>query len=106
MPESFYDQQLNKKLEGSRSVAYRQFVDDKGRPISLINLKLKTKSIKCKPLPNMFRPKMQTPVKKACKNCEEMFEWDHKHSRKEFDAQQFCNKHCKHLYYARPKENA
>lgn len=106
MPESFYQEQLKKALNGQHKNAYEQ-VTVKGKPIGTgvtlgIFKEARRKRAEKAKIP-YYSTKPSAPVlKKPCKHCKDDIVWDHKHSRKEFDARQFCNNQCKRLYYARP----
>ena len=103
---SFYEEQLKKALNGPNKKAYEAFTV-RGKPIgsgSTLGIFKEARRQRNKNKTGQsFMPNIPSPkVTKKCKNCQEVFEWDHKHSRKEFDARQFCNNQCKRLYYAKP----
>lgn len=105
--KSFYREQLEKAKGTSFGKDLARFLNDKGEPIGTTFSSTVTyqeaKKVKA-PIPYFSSKKPSATVKKKCLHCQEEFKWDHKHSRREFDARRFCNNSCKRLYFSTPHE--
>lgn len=101
--KSAYEEYLKNALAKGDSFArsLEEFTHN-GKPIGSSTLGIFKDAKKVKTggtfIKTLTKPK-QPRLAKKCLHCEQEFEWDHKHSKAQFEKTRFCNSMCKKLYF-------